>query len=158
MKEIDFKALAGEITALLNSTRVMTLATCSQDRVTARSISIINEGLTIYFQTDSQFLKYQQISQNQNVALSMDNLQIEGRAHIMGHPYDHENHHFLEEYKKQHELSFLKYSHLDTERVIKVKPLLMTLWKYYDNHPCREILNFNNLTSKRKFYEIGVTL
>ena len=62
------------------------LATSHQDRVTARKMSFLIMNGIFYFQTDKTFRKYQDIQDNENVALCLDNIQIEGICKEIGHP------------------------------------------------------------------------
>lgn len=150
--EIDFKTLETEVIELLDKNKIWVLATSSNDRVTARSISIVNEGLRIYFQTDKNFIKYKQIVKNPNVALCYGNVQIEGTAKIKGHPLDEVNQRFVELYRKCHEGSFLRYSHLKNQVVIEIEPKLITLWKYIDSEPFRDYLYVDSLKVVREHY------
>lgn len=152
MKKIDFEVLQKEIIDFLNGMDHMVLSTCSDNRVTARIVSVINVGLKILFQTDKDFLKYRQIKENSNVALCSGNVQIEGRAKIAGHPLEH--HFFKENYPKRHAGSFRKYSHMRDEVVIEVEPSLITLWKYdNENKPLREYLMPDERKAYRDYYE-----
>ena len=69
-KEKQFKELAEK--------KGMVLATCAENRVTARNMSVIFLDGKIYFQTDSKMEKARQIEANENVALCVDNFQIVG--------------------------------------------------------------------------------
>lgn len=80
METLDYSKVEKEVIDFITRNNKMVLATCSKNRVTARTVSIINQGLKIYFQTDIEFLKYRQIKENSNVALCQGNVQIEGQA------------------------------------------------------------------------------
>ncbi|SRR5690554_4140412 len=151
MKEINYKNLKEEIIGILSKMEHMVLATCSDNRVTARNVSVINDGLKILFQTDKEFLKCQQIKENPNVAFCHGNVQIEGRAKITSHPYDHQF--FKEKYQKYQADSFRNYSYIEDEVVIQVEPTLITLWKYdSDNKPLREYLMIEEEKAYREYY------
>ncbi len=65
--------------------RTMVLSTSENDIVSSRMMSIIQiEG--VYFQTDLTFKKYRQLLSNPNVALCIDNIQIEGVCEELEHP------------------------------------------------------------------------
>lgn len=152
MIEFKFESLEKEIINLLSERDHMVFATCLDNRVTARNVSIINDGLKILFQTDKEFLKCQQIKENPNVALCYGNIQIEGRAQIAGHPLEHEF--FKDKYQKYHTASFRNYSHLEDEVVIEVEPTFITLWKYdSDNNPLREYLMIEEKKAYREYYK-----
>ena len=152
MEELNFERHQREVIDFLNGNKHLVLATCSDRHVTARTISVINNGLKMLFQTDRDFAKYQQIKENPNVALSCGNIQIEGRAQITGHPF--ENSYFVENYQRYHEDSFRNYSHLKDEVIIEVEPTLITLWKYDpDNKPFREYLMLEQRKAYREYYK-----
>lgn len=131
----------------------MVLATCSGNRVSARTVSIVNHGLKIYFQTDIDFLKYKQIKENPNVALCFENIQIEGQATITCHPF--ENRFFIENYKIQHKTAFENYSKLKDNVIIEVEPLLITFWKYteVDRKPYRDFIDIKEQKAYREYYQ-----
>lgn len=151
MEEIDFESLQKETVEFLQDNKFMILATCADHRVTARTVSIINDGLRIYFQTDRNFLKCRQIEENNLVALSTGNIQIEGKAQITGHSL--ENSFFKENYPKSHEGSFRQYSHLRDEVVVEIEPILVTFWKYDSaQRPFREYLMVEEKKAYREYY------
>ena len=123
------------------------LATSHNDRVSARKMSfIIKEGL-FYFQTDITFHKYQDILTNKNVALCIDNIQIEGICKEIGHPLDHQD--FCHDFKTHFLSSYENYSHLKNERLFVVKPTFIQRWNYIDESPIIEQLYIN----EEKYYE-----
>ncbi|HBM81132.1 MAG TPA: pyridoxamine 5'-phosphate oxidase [Clostridiaceae bacterium] len=151
--DINFERLKYEVMGLLRSKNIMVLATSSDDRVTARSVSCVVLNCRIYFQTDKIFLKCEQIVRNPNVALCVDNIQIEGNARIKGHPFGEENKVFIEKFKKVHNGSFNTYSHMKNEVVVEIEPLLITLWKYRDGRPFRDFLDLTNRRAHREYYD-----
>lgn len=76
------------------------LATSYENKVTARNMSYVIINKKIYFQTDKTFLKHYQMVKNPNVALCVDNIQIEGVAKIKHHPFEDENKMFIDIFKK----------------------------------------------------------
>lgn len=152
--ECDLNELKEEIINILEREKHIVLASCSDGRVTARTMSHVNIGIDIYFQTDKKFLKAEQIAQNPKVALCVGNLQIEGAAVLGHHPADPENTEILRLYKQKHPHSFEMYSSMKDEIVIKVKPTLAILWKYINGKPCRDYLNLCENTAYREYYEL----
>lgn len=153
MEEINFERLREEAIDFLQANKHMVLATCADNRVTARTVSIINDGLKIFFQTDRDSVKYQQIEQNNNVALAYGNIQIEGKAQITCHPL--ENSYFTENYQRHHESAFRNYSHLKEEVIIEIEPTLITFWKYdteNENKPFRDYLMLEKKKAYREYY------
>jgi general stress protein 26 len=151
---LDTYELKEEIIAMLEREKHIVIATCSDGRVTARTMSHVNAGMDIFFQTDKRFLKIEQILKNPRVALCAGNLQIEGIAKLQGHPFDSENADFCSLYKQKHPHSFEMYAAMKDEIVIKVKPSLFTLWKYIDGKPCRDYLNLNENIAYREYYDM----
>ncbi len=68
--------------------RKMVLSTAENDRVSSRMMSVVQINGEFLFQTDRNLKKYHQLSINQNVALCIDNIQIEGTCREIGHPLD----------------------------------------------------------------------
>lgn len=152
METINYNDLKNEIIESLNNKKTAVLATCENNKISARSLSLVNDELTVYFQTDKKFNKCKQIKNNPNVAIAADNIQIEGIAHIVGHPYTEENKTFLELYKKKHYISFKMYSKLEDEVVIKVDCKKITLWKYSSEKPFRYYLYADTKKAEREQY------
>jgi uncharacterized pyridoxamine 5'-phosphate oxidase family protein len=148
----DFQKLKDEVIEMLRNKHIVVLATSSSNRVTARSVSCVVLNSKIYFQTDKTFLKCEQIIENPNVALCIDNIQIEGNAMIKGHPFDKENKAFIEEFKKVHNGSFNAYSHMENEVVVEIEPVSVTLWKYEEGKPLRDFLDLKNKKAHREYY------
>jgi uncharacterized pyridoxamine 5'-phosphate oxidase family protein len=71
--------------------RIGVLATSESNHVTARTMAIIADGLNIFCFTGINTRKYKQMQANNKVAISINNLQIEGIANFKGHPSDQEN-------------------------------------------------------------------
>ena len=154
--EIDYEALKQEVIEFLDKHKILVLATCADHRVTARAMSCVNRGLTIYFQTGTTSVKFKQFEHNPNVALCAGNVQIEGVAKIRKHSLDPSNTEFIEAYKKHHLGSFKAYSHLKINVVIEAEPRLITLWKYDADHkPYREFLYVQENRAEWEYYDIS---
>jgi general stress protein 26 len=152
MEEINLEGLRQEVIDFLQTNRKMVLATCAGGRVTARTVSTINDGLKIFFQADRDSVKCRQIQQNSNVALACGNIQIEGKARITCHPL--ENSFFRENYRRHHESAFRRYSQIKDEVIIEVEPTLITFWKYdSEQKPFREYLLPGEKKAYREYYK-----
>jgi general stress protein 26 len=79
-----------QVEAFLKSKHAISLATSQDDHVTVRTISFACRALEIVFLTFDHSLKCKQIRANPNVALCRDNVQIEGKAEILGTASDPE--------------------------------------------------------------------
>lgn len=82
---------------------------------------------------DIHFRKYDQLVKNQNVALCIDNIQIEGIGKELGHPMD--NQVFCSLYKECFTGSFERYSSLSEEVLFAVTPLFVERWLYKEGIP-----------------------
>lgn len=135
---------------------VMCLATSQNDIVSARSMSVILYKQKFYFQTDANFKKYKQISENPNVALCMNNIQIQGVCVNLGHPLLSENSFFADLFKQFYQSSFENYSALKDEFLFEVTPTIITIWDYEDNKPYRAFYDFVNETYHKEYYKVDL--
>jgi len=131
VKEIDFNNLSSEIIELLHNISEITVATCYSDKVTARTVYCISDNLYLYFVTSSAYNKYKQLTKNPNIALAINNIQIEGIVENLGHPLEEHNNFFLglcnkNEFYLKYLNSYLKYKNTI---LFKVNPKLITLYK-----------------------------
>lgn len=149
---IDYYELEKEVFENLDSNTHIVLATCLNDEPTARTVSHIILDNKIFFQTDINFDKCIQIEGNSNVALCLNNYQVEGTAKILEHPFNENNKRFLDKFKKVHESSYKEYSSLENEVVIEIEPVFITIWKYIDSKPYREYLNIADKVATRELY------
>ena len=129
----QFKEKLEKLFMDIGSSRKMVLSTSYQDKVTSRMMSIIVLDGCFYFQTDRTFRKYEQMKKNSNVALCIDNFQIEGVCRELGHPS--ENPDFCEEYEKSFKNSYDRYTSHAQERLFVVKPCYIQKWIYEDGEP-----------------------
>jgi len=145
MKELDFILFEKEVRQLLSHITQMSLATCNNNKVTARTIFVICKDFDILFLTKRSYNKYKQILKNPNVALCVDNIQIEGIAYIKGHPQLEENKKFVDYCLENGYESFKRYMKNKTTALIQVEPKLITLWKGNG----REYLDLDKQTAYR---------
>ena len=100
-KELSYDAITEEVVKILDDAKDIVLATCLNDRVTARTVSFTNDGLEIYFMSWDHNKKIKQIKKNPKIALCLKNLQIEGRAEILGHLNEEKNANVVNIFKKK---------------------------------------------------------
>ena len=124
-----------EIINALETETTLTLATCTENRVTIRPMSHINDRMDIYFQTGADSLKIQQIRKNHYVALCVGTYQIEGIAQVLGHPLDKDNAFFAQAYKAKYPDAFELYSAYADEVVVRVAIHRVTQWRYFEGKP-----------------------
>ncbi len=152
---LDYAELEQEVLELIDRNRTMVLATCADTRVTARMMSVVHDGLTLYFQTSHDSVKYHQLAANLQVALCAGNMQVEGRAALRAHPFTPENRFFAQTYQRLHKGSYDTYSALPSNRVVEVQPTLVTLWKYDPaGKPFRDFLNVAERKAYREMYPL----
>lgn len=139
----------------LQKNRVAVLASCGTDmHVSARSMSIVNFGLDIWFQTDRRFKKKRQIDENPRVALALDNIQIEGTAEVQGHPSSESNTWFCKEFALYHRGSFDAYTNTRHEVVYRVVPETIILWRYENGQSYRDFIDIQKKKAQRKYYTV----
>lgn len=113
--------------------RKMVLSTAADGRVSSRMMSVVRLDDTFCFQTDIELRKYDQLMKNKNVALCIDNIQIEGKCEEVGHPL--KNSEFVAAFQACFKGSFDAYTSLNNERLFVVKPTFIERWVYIDAVP-----------------------
>lgn len=113
--------------------RKMVLSTSLDDRVSSRMMSVVLIKGLFYFQTDVTLGKYRQLKGNPNVALCIDNIQIEGVCMEIGHPMDNDA--FCKHLQQCFKGSYNAYTALKNERLFVVKPIFIERWVYKDGVP-----------------------
>ena len=98
--------------------RKAVLSTTENNIVSSRMMSVVQIDGIFYFQTDNTFRKYRQLTQNHNVALCIDNIQIESEAEEIGHPL--KNPDFCKVFEECFKGSFDAYTSLENERLFAV--------------------------------------
>ena len=128
--------------------RIMVLSTSENDRVSSRMMSVVQIDGGFCFQTDKKLKKYHQLLINHNVALCIDNIQIEGTCKEIGHPLD--NHAFCSVFQECFKGSYDAYSSLENERLFVVTPSYIERWIYKNGTPYIECFD---LESKQYSFE-----
>ena len=122
--------------------RKMVLSTSENEKVSSRMMSVVQVEGRFWFQTDVELRKYHQLSVNHNVALCINNIQIEGECEEKGHPLNTPD--FCNVFQKNFKGSFDAYTSLKNERLFSVRPLFIERWKYIDGVPYIEKFDFEN--------------
>lgn len=130
---------------------VMTLSTCAENRVTSRQMSVIVSDGKFYFQTDENFLKFKQLSENPNAALCYKNFSVEGVCRCIGKPLDEKNAFFVKAFKKHFFGSYKSYSALQTERLLELTPTLIYSWSYELTKPYMEYWDIENRSYRKEY-------
>lgn len=126
---MDYKKMYQTVFDELGPCSKMVLATSVNDEVSARSMSIIIHQGRFYFQTSTTMDKTKEIAQNPRVALCSKGTSIMGVCKEIGKPSDKENAWFLDKFRTHFENAFMKYSHLEHERVYEIVPTKIKLWR-----------------------------
>lgn len=149
---IDFEEAKENLFKKLGQSKVMVLSTTDGERVTSRSMSIIIDNEKMYFQTALEFSKYKDIEKNKNVALCVDNIQIEGEITLITSLYDEEASSFKKLYEEYHKSSYDAYSKLMGNRVFEVSIKKVSLYKYVGSDVRREFIDFEKKLAYRRWY------
>lgn len=130
--------------------RKMVLSTSEDNIVSSRMMSVVLIDGIFYFQTDMTFKKYRQLSNNRNVALCIDNIQIEGICEEIGHPLN--NAPFCDRFQECFKGSYDAYTSLKNERLFAVKPTYIERWIYKEGVPYIEVFDIKAQSYKMSKY------
>ena len=138
----------------LGDSKIMALASSVNDYVMVRNVSCLFYDGQIWFKTDKNFRKTQQLYQNPHVALCWSGVQVEGIAENKGLVVDEPGRKFETLYQKYLWGSYNKYSHEDTEIIIEVSPKFVEIWDTSeDNYAYQLFLDFEKETVIVKQYD-----
>lgn len=138
----------------LGTDKIMALASSVNDYVMVRNVSCLFYDNKVWFKTDKNFRKTQQLYQNPQVALCWSGVQIEGIAENKGLVVDEPGRKFETLYKKHLWGSYNKYSHEDTEIIIEVSPRFVEIWDTSeDNYAYQMFIDFEKETVEVKQYD-----
>ena len=152
--ELKFDEVKEEKVRLLEKNEYAVLATSLNNRVTARTVTYVSEGLTIIFYTLTSLKKFAQIEANSKVALCLDNASIEGIAEILGSPHKEENKRLLEIFKKKFGEDWFDWfdsNYPELSVFVKVTPTLIESYIQKDNTHAPHALEYLDLQNKRAY-------
>jgi uncharacterized pyridoxamine 5'-phosphate oxidase family protein len=150
--ELNYQHELEKIYTHIGESKIMALATSGQNHPTVRLMSCIICQNKIFFQTGTDLIKYKQICENNNVALCVDNIQIEGVANILGRTNDKQHSEIMEVYKKHYKNSYETYSHNETEVLMEVVLKKIIKWDYEDGKPYRIFIDISDKQVKKEMY------
>ena len=128
----------------LGDWKIMALSSSVADHVMVRNVSCLFYDGRVWFKTDKNFRKTQQLYQNPRVAMCWSGVQIEGVAENHGLVVDEPDRRFEKLYKEHLWGSYNKYSHEDTEIIISVTPKFVEVWDTSeDNYAFQILLDFD---------------
>lgn len=128
MKDYTFEQAKKIMFDKLGDYKIMALASCVDNYPMVRNVSCIFYNEKIYFKTDKNFRKTQQLFKNDQVALCFNGVQVEGKAVNKGLVVDEPERVFEKKYQEYLWQSYNAYSHVDTEILIEVEPKFVEIW------------------------------
>lgn len=138
----------------LGTSKIMALASSVDDYVMVRNVSCLFYDDKIYFKTDKNFRKTQQLFKNPKVALCVGGVQVEGIAVNKGLVVEEEGRKFETAYKKYLWQSYNAYSHEDTEILIEVTPVFVEIWDEDENrYAFQTFIDFEKQSVEVKAYD-----
>lgn len=130
----------------------MVLSTSSNQKVSSRMMSVVCINEKFYFQTDVNFRKCRQIGENENVALCIDNIQIEGVCKEIGKPL--KNVSFCNVFEACFKGSYDMYTKLENERLFEITPVYIERWVYKNTVPFVETFDLHKKEYKLEEYHM----
>ncbi len=153
-KNISFEEAVQLMFEKLGTDKIMALASSVNDYVMVRNVSCLFYDGLVFFKTDKNFRKTQQLLQNPHVALCWSGVQIEGIAENRGLVVDEPERKFEKLYKQYLWGSYNKYSHEDTEILIAVHPKYVEVWDTSeDNYAYQIFIDFDKQSVEVKPYD-----
>ena len=153
-KNLTFEQAVAIMFDKLGDSKIMALASSVNDYVMVRNVSCLFYDNRVWFKTDKNFRKTQQLFANPHVALCWSGVQIEGLAENKGLVVDEPGRRFEALYKKHLWGSYNKYSHEDTEIIIEVTPKFVEIWDTSeDNYAFQIFIDFDKQAVEVKQYD-----
>ena len=153
-KHLTFEQAVQIMFEKLGDSKIMALASSVNDYVMVRNVSCLFYDNKVYFKTDKNFRKTQQLFKNPHVALCWSGVQIEGLALNKGLVVEEPGRRFETLYKKYLWGSYNKYSHEDTEIIIEVTPKFVEIWDTSeDNYAYQIFIDFDKQAVTVKQYD-----
>ena len=138
----------------LGDTKIMALASSVNDYVMVRNVSCLFYDGKVWFKTDKNFRKTQQLYANPQVALCWSGVQIEGIARNCGLVIDEPERKFEKLYKEHLWGSYNKYSHEEDEIIIEITPKFVEVWDTSeDNYAFQIFIDFEKQSVEVKQYD-----
>ena len=146
---MDYQEIENKIIDVLEKTPFCIVATANKKgEISTAQMCLINDGLTIYLQTDRTFEKIKNLSENNNIAINCGAYNFKGKAKILNHPTL--NKIFIKKIKEKHPKTFRHYTNLNNEVLIEIKPTECKIWGMNkEQNQCKEtilVVNFENKT------------
>ena len=138
----------------MGHSRIMSLATSSENKPSVRTVSCLYYDEKIYFKTDINFRKTAQLLANPYVALCSDGVQCEGTLINKGLVVDEPGRKFEKLYEQYLAGSYNAYSHEDTEILLEITPNWVQMWDVDENNYGYQIfIDYQQKTAQYKQYD-----
>lgn len=153
-KNLTFEQAKALLWEQLGDWKIMALASSVNDYVMVRNVSCLFYDGKVWFKTDKNFRKTQQLFANPQVAMCWNGVQVEGIAENKGLVVDEPDRRFEALYKKFLWGSYNKYSHEDSEILIEVSPKFVEVWDTSeDNYAYQIFIDFDSRSVQVKQYD-----
>lgn len=154
-KNLTFQQATDLLFEKLGDGKVMALASSLHDHVSIRNVSCLFYDHRVFFKTDKNFRKTQQLLENPQVAMCWSGIQIEGIAENHGLVAEEPGHRFQTRFEACYPSGYNKYPHKDTEILIEIKPTFVGIWDTSVDHMASQIyLDFDRKTVTVKQYDL----
>jgi general stress protein 26 len=131
----------------LEAHNYMAIATSHNDKVTVRTVTYVSDAMNIYFLSCLHHTKCVQIEANPNVAACIDNIQIQGKAEILGKPLDERNKEYADIYRKKLPAIFEIFSKKPEIVMVKMVPEFFKTFVRDADCECLQHLDLKNKTA-----------
>ena len=153
-KNLNFDEAVALMFDKLGTWKIMALASAVDEHVMVRNVSCLFYDNKIWFKTDKNFRKTQQLYQNPRVAMCWSGVQVEGVAQNKGLVVDEPDRRFEKLYKEHLWGSYNKYSHEESEIIIEVSPKFVEIWDTSeDNYAYQIFIDFDTKKVEVKQYD-----
>ncbi len=153
-KNLTYEQAVALMFEKLGEWKIMALASSVNDYVMVRNVSCLFYDNKIWFKTDKNFRKTQQLFKNPQVALCWSGVQVEGIAENKGLVVEEPDRRFEKLYNEFLWGSYNKYSHEDTEIIIEVTPQFVEIWDTSeDNYAFQIFIDFEKQSVEVKQYD-----
>lgn len=151
-EELNYENIKRDIALMLKDQTKLTLSTTDGEKVSSRFVSVVFNAEKFYFQTDLGFRKSRDIEKNKNVALCINNLQIEGIVTDCFSLYDEQAKDIKALYKKVHPNSYQAYSKLMDTRFFEITPLKAQLYSYEGKDAMQIFVDHRQKIAYKRWY------
>lgn len=127
---MNFEIFESMIMQFLEKARTGILATCDSSGAHARSMSIVNDGWNIYFQSNIFYDKHKEMQYKNKVALCINEVTFEGTIRVMGNWNNKDLDAIKEKYIAKHAKSYNAYGALQGQLVYCIEVNKVKTWRY----------------------------